>query len=70
MTSSWKDKLASGRFWLAIAAGIVFIAGSVAWPWSESGQQPFLDNDQVVNVIMVVFLSYFNRNRSGEGTPK
>jgi hypothetical protein len=46
-------KLISGRFWFTIIAGIIFLNMSI------SG---FLDRKDVLNLITLIVVFYFNRN--------
>ena len=61
--TDWKAKILSGRFWLAIITGIVF--GVVSLTGGDEST-PYLTNEQVTGVVMLVFLSYFNRNRNDD----
>lgn len=51
-------KLLSGRFWLSIIAGIVFGVCAI---------NKTLTSDVIATIITAVFLSYFSRDRNGNG---
>jgi hypothetical protein len=56
-TLSWR-KLFSGKFWLAIITGAVFVICSLG-----IFGVPVLSAEQITSVIMLVFVSYFNKQK-------
>lgn len=50
-------KLASGRYCLALIAGVVFVIAAI------TGQ---LDSKDIIMILIIVFQSYFNRPRTPE----
>jgi hypothetical protein len=53
-------KLLSGKFWLTIISGLVFMYGTY---------KGILGGEAVSAIISMVFISYFQRNTNGANKP-